>query len=259
MSEPEDGSRERVQSVETLLRIIEALEESDGGTITELADELGVAKSTIFRHITTLEERRYVVSDGKTVKLGTAFLRLGNSVRYQRSLYRKVEPVVESLATDTEERANFFIEEFGQSVCIHRKYGAKGVKGDTRIGKRFPMHATAAGKAMLSQLSQSRVEKIIETHGLENRTENTITTMDELTAELETIRDQSVAINDEEYILNLRSIGTPICTKSGDIIGAFTVSGPTNRFSDERLEELTTKVLEAKNEAELEIQYGNSA
>lgn len=247
-----------VRAVGTTLELVEALEAAPGRTITELAAELDVAKSTVHRHVTTLEEYGYVVSDGNEIRLSAGFLRLGNRIRYRNETARRAEPIVETLAAETAERANFFVEESGYSVCLHRKFGEKGVRGDTRIGKRFPMHATAAGKAMLSALSDARVRTIVADRGLPAETENTITTEDALFAELEEIRASSIAINDEEYIPNLRSIGTPVTTEDGELLGAFTVSGPTHRFSEERLDDdLSERLLAAKNELELKVQYGD--
>jgi DNA-binding IclR family transcriptional regulator len=220
---------------------------------------LDVAKSTIYRYIATLEQHGYVTSEGKTIRLSTAFLRLGNSVRYQKRPYRLVESVLKVLATDTEERANFYVEEFDSLVCIHRKYGAKGVKGDTRIGKRFPVHATAAGTAMLSKFSEGRLKAFISSQGLKSHTENTITDSDELLSELEVVREQSIAVNDEEYIHNLRALGTSISKQDGEVLGAISISGPTHRLPDDRIhEELKERLLAAKNEIELEVQYGDA-
>ena len=165
------------------------------------------------------------------------------------------ETVVENLAEDTDERANFFIEENEQSVCIHRKLGNHGVIADTKVGKRFPLHATAAGKAILSQFSESRVRSYVQCHGLPKRTENTITDEEQLIDELQHIRDENVAYNDEEYIKNLRSIGVPI-TNGEEPYCAITISGPTHRLSDDKINnELTDVLLGAANELELKLEY----
>lgn len=240
---------------ETMLGVIEFLDDRDGARLSDIASELDVATSTAHRHVKTLEQQGYVVTDGGQIKLSTAFLRLGNAVRYRTEIAEVAESVVKGLAETTGERANFFTEENERSVCLHRKLGEQGVIADTKIGKQFPLHATAAGKAILSQFPEPRVRSYVQSHGLPALTDGTITDEATLLDELRTIRAENVAYNDEEYIENLRSVGVPI-TKGSGPVSAITVSGPTHRLSDDRInDELTEVVLGAANELELKIEY----
>lgn len=244
-----------VASGQKMLTILEFLDERDGAQLNEIASSLDMAKSTAHRHVKTLEENGYIVNRGKEIRLSTAFLRLGRNVRYRTNIANMAEPVVEEIAVETEERANFFIEEAGYSVCIHRKLGNRGVVAETDLGTRFPMHATAGGKAILSQLSEGRARALVRDHGLEAFTENTITDESALMDELDEIRDQGIAYNDEEYIENLRSIGVPIENEVGPHC-ALTVSGPSHRVGTDTVEaELKETLLGAANELELRLEY----
>ncbi|MFC6964772.1 IclR family transcriptional regulator domain-containing protein [Halocatena marina] len=121
--------------------------------------------STAHRHVKTLEEQDFVVSNGQQIQLSTEFLRFGNGVRYRTDLADVSEPHIEELAIETEERANLFIEELGDSVCIHRKLENCGVIADTEIGKRFPMHATVAGRRSATVTSPSMTRNTSKTSG----------------------------------------------------------------------------------------------
>lgn len=245
-----------IDAVETSLAIVNLLQERDGIGISELAEELSVAKSTVHRHITTLEEHEMVCSTGREIHLATEYLRLGNSVRYREPVAEIAEEILKTLSEETAERANFFVEEFGYSVCLHRKIGERGIVAETEIGKRFPMHSTAAGKAMFSIMSDHEIQKVIEWHGLPQQTENTITSVDALMAELETIREEGIAFNDEENIEDLRSIGVPVKVGDREAPGAMTISGPAHRLSDDRInDELSEVLLAASNELELKRKY----
>lgn len=247
---------ETIEAVETTIAIIEALDERDEAGISELAEALDVAKSTIHRHVKTLERQEMVYSQEGKVLLSTEFLRLGNGVRFRSEVSPIAEEVVETLAEETDERANFFIEEFGYIVCLHRKIGERGVVAGTEIGTRFLMHCTAAGKAILSLKSERAVRDVIDRHGLPQRTSNTITSFDALTEEIEAVRKEGIAFNNEESIKNLRSIGVPVELDDSLPVGAFTISGPANRLSDERIdEELSEALLSAANELELRAKY----
>lgn len=245
-----------IDAVETSLAIVNLLHERDSLGISELADELSIAKSTAHRHVTTLEEHEMVCSNGREIRLGTEYLRLGNGVRYREPVSEIVEEIVENLSEETAERANFFVEEFGYSVCLHRKIGERGIVAETEIGKRFLMHSTAAGKAMLSMMPEHETQTVIDQHGLPRQTDNTITSVKALMAELETIREEGIAFNDEENIEDLRSIGVPVKVGDRELPGAITISGPAHRLSDDRInDELSEALLAASNELELKRKY----
>ena len=99
-----------------------------------------------------------------------------------------------------------------------------------RVGSKYNMHNSATGKAVLSRLSEERVQDIIEEHGLPETTERTITSEDELLAEIGRIRERGYAVNDEELKSGYRSIAVPVFGIDEEVIGAFSVGGPAYRF-----------------------------
>jgi len=102
------------------------------------------------------------------------------------------EDIVEQLAEQTEERAQFIVEEHGRGVYLHTATGNHAVQVNSRLGRVKSLHNSASGKAILPQLPEERVEEIVDRWGLEASTENTITDYDELLAELELVRDRGV-------------------------------------------------------------------
>lgn len=245
-----------VKTTGTAFRIIEALAREDGGHVTELASEIGVAKSTIHRHLSSLEDLGYVVKEGDRYRLGFRFLKLGEHTRTRSDTYQLAKQQVKNIAEQTDERAQFIVEEHGEAVYVFRETGEHAVQTDSEIGKRIPLHATAAGKAILSRLPQERVDEIIQQHGLPAMTANTITDRDELYEELEAIRDRGFSINHQENIEGLRAIGVPIEYPDGRVFGALSVSGPIHRFRGEFVEEtIPNLLLGTANELELNIKY----
>lgn len=253
-----DDANNTLKTGRIQLQIIQTIHENETVRLTDIADSVGIGMSTVHRHVTTLEEMGFVVKTGDGVKLSTEFLRLGTDIRYGFTGAEVAEEVLGNLAATTDERVNFFIEEFGYSVCIHRKVGDRGVIAETQIGSRFPMHATAAGKAMLAKMSDERVREIIDRRGLERFTSNTITSAEALFDELATIDESGIAYNDEENITNLRSIGVPVTGVDQEVVGAITISGPTHRLSEDRIDdELKAELLGSANEIELRIEYSD--
>jgi DNA-binding IclR family transcriptional regulator len=245
-----------VKSDRRLLEILLGLKELDGAGVTELAEHLDLAKSTVHNHLSTLHDAKFVTKDGTEYHLGLRFLDLGEAARLHRTESDRIKRKVDSLADQTEERAQFIVEEHGFGVYLYRSRGEKAVSTDSRIGRHIPIHATAAGKAILANLPEERTQAILDDVELSPLTEHTITDYDELMEELETIRERGYATNIEESTTGLRAVGAPITRPDGSVVGAISISGPTHRLKGEIFEqEFPDLVMGATNEIELNISF----
>ncbi|WP_411965900.1 IclR family transcriptional regulator [Haloferax sp. YSMS24] len=250
---PEDG----IRSVGRTFDIIETIQTLGGARLSEIADELDIAKSTAHRHVATLLHREYLTREGDEFQLSLKFLDLGEYSRACHDEYHLVEPKVDELAAQTEERVQFLVEEHGYGVYVFRSRGSRAVRTDPGIGKRVPLHTTAAGKAILANYPEERVREIVELRGLDAVTDHTITQTDALYEELESIRERGYAVNNEENVDRLRAVGVPIRKQPGNrVLGALSVSGPTHRMKSEWFnEELPELLLGVANEIELNIAH----
>lgn len=245
-----------MKSTEKLFAIIEELRERDGARVTELADDLDIPKSTVHRHLRTLEELEYVMKTGDTYHVGAKFLHVGSAVRNREEAYVRIKSKVKELAAQTQERSQFMIEEHGYMVYVHREFGERAVRTNTQLGKQMPIHATSGGKAILAEMPDERVEAIVERRGLPEITEHTITDEETLYDELRQIREDGVSYNDQEYIEGLRAVSVPILRPDGQVVGAIGISGPSHRLKgDLYRQELPDKLLGVANEIELNMKY----
>jgi DNA-binding IclR family transcriptional regulator len=226
-----------VKSTDKTLRIIESLYELERAGVTELANYLGLSKATVHHHLSTLEEREYVVKQGSTYKLGLKLFELGNETRRRTDVFSIAKGDIDDLAAQTGEMANLMIEEHGRGTYIYISRGEKAVKLDTKIGTRQYLHTSAAGKAILAHMTKDRLEEVIENHGLEAKTSNTVTDRAELGSELDQIRDRGVAFDGEERAEGIRCVAAEITTNQGELIGAVSVSGPSTRMKGDRFKE----------------------
>jgi DNA-binding IclR family transcriptional regulator len=245
-----------VKSTRTTFEIIEALAAGDGARLTDLANELDLAKSTVHQQLSALLELDYVVQEGKQYQLGLKFLDLGEHVRARKRAYKLAKPLVEDLATKTGERAQFFAEEHGRAIYIHTEQGEHAVQADRRVGKQRYLHSSAAGKAILANLAAKRIEAVIDQWGLPQETENTHTTRETLFDDLAEIRERGYSLNKAESISGLWSIGVPVMGPDGSPVGSFSISGPRHRMkSDQARENIVDLLLGTANELELNITY----
>lgn len=251
-----DKAQNPVKSARSAFRIVEALKELDGAGVSELADHLDLPKSTTHNYLSTLEETGYLTKEEGEYYVGIRFLELGSYVRNRRKIYQIAKPEVVELAEETGELANLLIEEHGKGTYLQRARGARAVQVEAPEGSRVPLYCTGLGKCILAHLPEQRVESIIEMEGLEPYTPNTVTSRDELLTQLETIRDRGYALDDEERIAGLRCVAAPILSTDDRVLGAISVSGPSNRIRGELYREtLPNKVLETVNVIELNVTY----
>jgi DNA-binding IclR family transcriptional regulator len=184
------------------------------------------------------------------------FLDIGDYVRNRREVFRLAEDKVKQLAQKTDERGEFLVEEYGEVVFVHREIGDNAVQADSHIGKRLPIHATSAGKAIMAFLPDERVSEIIEQRGLESYTENTITDEEILRDELEQIREDHVAFAQQEYIQRMNTVSVPVIDVNDQVCGALGISGPAHRIKGEWFqEELPDLLLGFANELEIKMSY----
>lgn len=245
-----------VRAVERTLDLLEFLRDNGPAHLSTVTEELGLAKSTAHRHLGTLEHRGYVTSSDSGYTLSLRFLDFGEYTRMRSPEYELAAEKVLAIAKQTDERAQFMVEEHGQAVYVYHQAGQHAVEANTYPGKRVPIHASAAGLAILSEYEKERVDAIINQHGLPSLTAQTITDPDTLYEELATTRKRGYSINDQGVIEGLRAIGVSVCGPDGEVIGGLSVSGPINRMDGERFDETLPKLLlGATNELELNIAY----
>lgn len=245
-----------VRAVERTLTVIEYLREQSPATLSEITGHVELPKSTVHRHLKTLKGWEYVVERDGEYLLSLRFLGLGERAREQHPEYRLAAKKANEIAEHTAERVQFITEEHGRAVFVHQQMGSNAVRTDTFPGKRVPIHASAAGLAILSQYPQRRVDEIVEQRGLDAITSKTISSPEALDTQLERTRERGYSINDQGIIEGLRAIGAPVIGPSGTVIGGLSISGPINRMEGERFnKELPALLLGATNELELNIKY----
>ncbi|AXR76253.1 IclR family transcriptional regulator [Natrarchaeobaculum sulfurireducens] len=251
-----NGEQETTAGVSTTRKtfdIIEKVRDEEGLSITELTRRTGLTKSTVYRHVTTLSDLGYLIERNGGYYIGFRFLQLSETARTRKRGYTAAKRKVFELGQETDERAVFIVEEDFEGVYVHR-YGSLS---DTMIGKRRPLHSLASGKVILSEWEIERVETFIQERGLERITRNTITNPDDLFTELETIRERSYAINDEEHMNGLRGVAVPVYTPDDELLGSLGVFGPTSRFKGDYLREKLPKLLWDKaGEIRVTLAYG---
>jgi DNA-binding IclR family transcriptional regulator len=253
-----NGSRDRgsgIKSDETLFDIVELLRERDGAGVTELAEQLDIAKSTVHGHLTTLRERGFVVKRSGRYELGLRFFEYGQYVRSQLDIVQSGTAAVDQLEAATREMVWLLTHQNGKAIYVYGRSGDNDIDINTILGTRTHMHYNSGGKAILAHLPEPEVREIIDTHGLPARTSNTITDPERLLAELDGIKEQGYALNLSEDLDGIHAVGVPL-TVDGAVRGALSVAGPAHRMPKERCEgDVLDRLRAATDEIDLTLAY----
>lgn len=254
MSGMAEKANHPVTTSQKSIRILEGIYQQKGGTLTEIASAINMNKSTVHNHLKTLVEEQLVVWDGTEYQIGLRLLAFGSYAQQQNKLYQIALPEIERLANQTGEIANLVIEEYGRAVYLASEADNQAVDLNIYPGSRRPIHATAAGKAILAELPPERVDEIIDDSGLPAETPRTITTEEDLKENLDKVRDRGIAFDDEENIKGLRCVAAPIHNSRGHILGAVSISSPASQLTDEEFfDEYPAIVNSTLNVIELKI------
>lgn len=249
------GKSSSLKVVHTVLEVVESLEHLGPVGVTELADYHDVPKSTIHAYLRSLEECGYVINDGGEYRLSLKLLERGGRLRESNELFRCARAEIDKLARETGEAVNLSVEEGGKRVILYSSEGADAVF-NSPIGQYAHLHWTAMGKVMLSRMSDRRIDEIIDCHGLQAATSNTITDRDRLFEDIERTRERGYSIEREEHEHGIWAIGAPIVREDGSVVGAAAIVGPKSRFeADEVQTELAEALIETTNVIELKYQH----
>src|SRR5438132_255265 len=233
--EPRDGG---VQSVDRALLIIETLAEDDEGyRLSDLAVRTGLSTSTAHRLLTTLEKRRFVQfdRDGSKWHVGAQSFVVGSTFVRRRNFATQAMTYLRKLRDQTRETANLAVVDDESIIVLTRMESREIMRSLTKVGGRVAMVASGVGKAVLATYSDDDVNAIIRRQGMPRLTEKSIVRPGALFRELETIRRQGYAVDDEEARIGLRCVAAVVYSDSSEPLAAISVSGMTSRVTNERL------------------------
>lgn len=243
-----------VQSIERALDILLVFthQEPELG-IVEICRRLGLSKGTGHRVVYTLTSRGFLSQNKQNGKytLGPKAFELGSLAMSQMEIRKVAHPFLEELCGLTGETAHLVIQESMEVLYLDKVESPRAIRMSSFIGQRMPMHCTAVGKVLLSGLSEEEVRNICQIKGMKKVTAKTLTSFEQLAAELQKVSDQGFAFDDEENEVGLRCIAAPVRDYSQKIIAAISISAPVMRMNDE----LVLKTAEVVKETANKISY----
>lgn len=248
-----------LQSVDRAIAVLRILARTGSAGVTEVAEEMGVHKSTISRLLKALEAQGMAQSSGRgKYQLGLGILHLANAIPMRLDLTREARPVLEALAAKFGETVNLAVLSSNHVVNIDEAFGPSTLAATQNwMGRLTPIHATSSGKVFLASLSPAQRSRILTDLGMPAVTQQTITSRQELEEQLLTVAQRGYATVRGELEDGLNGIAVPIRGHEGTVIGAVSIAGPSFRFEPERVPGLIDELKAASRKISEKMGYGH--
>ena len=228
---------ESVRAVERALDILLCFtRQAPELSMTQIADQVGIHKSTVHRLLATLESKRFVQRDPDTgiYRLGIRLLQMSYLALEQNDLRRIAIPFLQHLGEQYQENIHLAVWDETDVVFVHIIESPQRVKLAAAVGQRLPAFATASGKAMLAFMPEGMVKRILN-RGMPKFTPYTPHTTDVVLQELEAVREQGFALSVQEYEDEINAVAAPIFDVDGQPIASVAIAGPAYRLTLERM------------------------
>jgi DNA-binding IclR family transcriptional regulator len=240
-----------IQVIERMMSLIDALADTaEPMSLKALSRLTGLHPSTAHRILAAMTQSRLVDRcEAGTYGLGIRFLELGNVVKSRFSIRDTALPVMQELHEALGEAVNLGIRDKDEIVYLERTSSGRSlVRVVYLIGARAPLHLTSLGKLFLAADSAANVRAYAERTGLPGKTPHSLTSFEQLEKELETIRRDDLAYDNEEAELGLRCIAAPIRNDEGTVVAGLSISAPTERHNPnwtDQLKQATASISQA--------------
>src|SRR5215467_3241480 len=215
-------------AVERALNILEAAaRRRDGFTNSEISRKLGIPKSSASYILRTLERRGYLRRETETgrYRLGLKILSLDGDAQTNLDIADVALPFMRTLIEKLHLTIHLTVLDQSETVYIEKVEAPGFFRVNTWVGRRMFLHSTSIGKCLLAWLPKQEVETIVKQQGLKKRTPKTITTMTKLFADLDHVKQEGYAVDDEENSLGARCLGAPVFDATGNVVAALGASG----------------------------------
>jgi DNA-binding IclR family transcriptional regulator len=232
-------------------------QEPEGLSNAEISRKLEIPKSSASYILRTLQAQGYLNRDGESGKyrVGLKVLSLSRGALSGIDVREVALPIMRHLVEKTNLTCHLAILDGPDAVYIEKVEPTGFLRVDTWVGRRMHVHTTSVGKALVAHIPQERLEKILAERGMEKRTSKTITTLPRLLKDLEKVRAQGYAVDDEENNMGARCVGAPVFNQKGVIEASIGLSGTTNQVNAQTMPRIVEALKDAARHVSMQLGY----
>ncbi|MCE1253207.1 MAG: IclR family transcriptional regulator [Anaerolineae bacterium] len=205
--------------------------------VREVARLTGLSTSTAGRLMAALKELGLLKQNPLTrvYYMGTKPLEWAGVVSATLDIRTKALPYMEDLHRKTNETISLYVPEGNDRLCVERIESSYHVRIVNWVGRRLPLHAGSAGKAILAFMPAAQQEVILASLALKPFTDKTIVDINDLRRELLETRRLGYAVSHGEWVLEASGVAAPVLNRQQEVLAALCISGPSQRFAEEHM------------------------
>ncbi|MDN4524241.1 IclR family transcriptional regulator [Fictibacillus fluitans] len=251
-----------IQSVDRALRILDLFDEYESELkITDISARMNLHKSTVHSLLKTLQHYNYIeqnIENGK-YKLGMKLFERGNFVIHNLDIRSVAKKHLMELSMKTGNTIHLVILDGKEGVYIDKVEGSAATILYSRIGRRIPVHCSAVGKALVAFKSQEELAAILKDYEYISQTPKTITNEEDFLTELNNVRKEGFAVDNQENEAGVSCISVPIRDHSEHVIAAISMSQPVHRINKKAVKEIAEMLKATAENISRELGFGVKA
>jgi DNA-binding IclR family transcriptional regulator len=226
-------------AVERAADLLFLIAERGEASLTDLARSIGSSGSAVHRILTALKNKGLIqqTTENGPYSISWSILALTQRLTTGADLRSVSLPHMTKLRDLTGETVTLNVRSGFDRVCIDQVEGPHEVSWRQDIGKISPLYGGATGKILLAYLTPEELKEFWRTVKLEQLTPYTITSREELVAELELIRKRGYGFGTQDRLIGVAGIAAPIFDSGGHAAATLTIAGPAERCSEALLEQ----------------------
>ena len=231
-------STTEIQSLERAFAILDCFQDSQPELgVREIARQLDLHPSTVGRILTTLNSLGVLNQDKETrrYRIGPKVLKWSSVFTRNVDLQAEARSYMQELQRITEETISLDIPNGHTRICIERLESPQSLRWVKQLGEIMPFYASASGRILLSFLPTEEKQVILKEMTFEQLTPYTTTDPKIFEEELELSKNRGYAVSESERVEGVSCVAAPIFGVKGEILGALTISGPSTRFSEQKI------------------------
>ena len=235
----DSGETQGVRSVQRAIDILGLLTEAQPAiSISEIVRATGLAKTTVIRLVQTLEQNGLLWATAKGYMAGPSLWRWAHLARGSWELPPETKELMRGLAARERETVNLYVARDIYRVCVAQQESPQPLRHVVHVGDELPLWAGASSKVLLHEANPARIDRIARSspYGADY--------VNALRAHIDEAAAQGFAVSHGEREAGLSAVAVPVVGRTGSVVAALSLSGPTVRFPDERIAEFVAALTE---------------
>jgi DNA-binding IclR family transcriptional regulator len=227
--------------------------------MTQIAEQVGIHKSTVHRLLATLEEKHFLERDTSTgvYRLGISMIQLAYLSLERNDLRHIVARYLRQMSEQFRETTNLSILDGPDVIYLDVVESPERVKLAAATGQRLPAFCTASGKAILAFSPIEVVQQVLE-HGMPRYTKSTIVSDESVMENLRQTRERGFALSLQEFEEGINAIAVPILDHDAQPIASVAIAGPSFRLTQERMLEIGQQIVAIAREISIEVEIATN-